>query len=268
MDGGTDHAVATARRNVRMTIRAIIVDDEPLARERIRNLLRDEADVEIVGECADGAEAIDQISRKSPGLLFLDVQMPEIDGFEVLRNISVDELPAVIFTTAHDQHALRAFDAHALDYLLKPYKAERFKEALQRARDQIRQRDAGASARGLLDLLAQSAPPVTLSRLTIRNDERIVFVNVNEIDSIESAGNYAVVHSGKDSHILRESLKSLEERLPKTFFRVSRAAIVNLERVKELQPMFRGESVVILKNGKAIPTSRSLREIQEKLEFH
>jgi len=251
-----------------MKIRAIIVDDEPLARERVRSLLRDEADVEVVRECANGAEAIEQIGRDPPALMFLDVQMPEIDGFEVLRNIPVDRVPVVVFTTAYDQHAVRAFDAHALDYLLKPFKATRFKEAVQRAREQILNREAGTAARGLLEMLAQSAPAGTISRLTIKEDERVVFVNVSEIDSIESAGNYVVVHVGKAEHIFRESLKNLEKKLPKAFFRVSRAAIVNLERVKELQPMFHGDSVVMLKNGRAIPTSRSLREIQEKLEFH
>jgi two-component system LytT family response regulator len=251
-----------------MKIRAIIVDDEPLARERVRSLLRDEADVEVVRECANGAEAIEQIGRDPPTLMFLDVQMPEIDGFEVLRNIPVDRVPVVIFTTAYDQHAVRAFDAHALDYLLKPFKATRFKEAVQRAREQILNREAGTAARGLLEMLAQSAPAGTISRLTIKEDERVVVVNVSEIDSIESAGNYVVVHVGKAEHIFRESLKNLEKKLPKAFFRVSRAAIVNLERVKELQPMFHGDSVVMLKNGRAIPTSRSLREIQEKLEFH
>jgi two-component system LytT family response regulator len=251
-----------------MKIRAIIVDDEPLARERVRSLLRDEADVEVVRECANGAEAIEQIGRDPPTLMFLDVQMPEIDGFEVLRNIPVDRVPVVVFTTAYDQHAVRAFDAHALDYLLKPFKATRFKEAVQRAREQILNREAGTAARGLLEMLAQSAPAGTISRLTIKEDERVVFVNVSEIDSIESAGNYVVVHVGKAEHIFRESLKNLEKKLPKAFFRVSRAAIVNLERVKELQPMFHGDSVVMLKNGRAIPTSRSLREIQEKLEFH
>ena len=251
-----------------MKIRAIIVDDEPLARERVRSLLRDEADVEVVRECANGAEAIEQIGRDPPTLMFLDVQMPEIDGFEVLRNIPVDRVPVVVFTTAYDQHAVRAFDAHALDYLLKPFKATRFKEAVQRAREQILNREAGTAARGLLEMLAQSAPAGTISRLTSKEDERVVFVNVSEIDSIESAGNYVVVHVGKAEHIFRESLKNLEKKLPKAFFRVSRAAIVNLERVKELQPMFHGDSVVMLKNGRAIPPSRSLREIQEKLEFH
>jgi two-component system, LytTR family, response regulator len=251
-----------------MKIRAMIVDDEPLARERIRVLLREEPDVEIVGECASGAEAVEQIGRQNPDLLFLDVQMPEMDGFEVLQNIPAEKLPVVIFTTAFDQHAVRAFDAHALDYLLKPFKPARFKEAVQRARDHVAQKLAGTSARGLLELLAERLASSQLTRIAVKTDGKVMFIPVSEVDSIESAGNYVVVHAGRHEHVLRDTLTNLEAKLPvKTFLRVSRSAIVNLERVKELQPMFRGESVLVLKNGRAIPTTRSLREIQEKLEF-
>jgi len=252
-----------------MKIRALIVDDEPLARERIRILLRDEPEVEIAGECANGAEAVGQIGKQNPDLLFLDVQMPEMDGFEVLQNVPADKLPAVIFTTAFDQHAVRAFDTHALDYLLKPFKPARFKKAVQRARDHIASKEAGTAARGLLEMLAERAATTQFTRLAIKTDEKVLFIAVNDIDSIESAGNYVVVHIGKEEHVLRDTLTNLETKLPLgKFLRVSRSAIVNLERVKELQPMFRGESVVILKNGRAIPTTRSLREIQEKLEIH
>ena len=251
-----------------MKLRALIVDDEPLARERIRHLLRDEPEIEIVGEGGSGTEALEQIRRHAPELLFLDVQMPGMDGFEVLRQLPADRLPMVIFTTAYDQHAVRAFEAHALDYLLKPFKPARFKEAVQRARALIADRQAGTTARGLLDMLGAAAPGTQLTRLAIKTDDKVVFVTIGEVDSIESAGNYVVVHVGKDSHVLRETLTSLEGKLPaKQFMRISRAAIVNLERVRELQPMFKGESVVILKDGRAIPTTRSLREIQEKLEF-
>lgn len=251
-----------------MKIRALIVDDEPLARERIRNLLQDESDVEIAGECANGIEAVEQFSRLNPELVFMDVQMPGMDGFGALQNIPGENLPVVIFITAFDQHALRAFDAHALDYLLKPFKPARFKAAVQRAREQITNKQAGAAARNLLDLLAErSAATGQLSRLTIKTDDRVMVVLVDDIDSIESAGNYVAVHVGKDQHILRDTLTALEAKLPaKKFLRISRGAIVNLEHVKELQPMFKGESVVILRNGRTIPTTRSLREIQEKLE--
>ena len=251
-----------------MNIRALIVDDEPLARERIRILLRDEPDVEILGECANGAEAAAQIEKHNPDLLFLDVQMPEMDGFEVLQNVTAEKLPTVIFITAFDQHAVRAFDAHALDYLLKPFKPARFKEAVQRARGHIANKRAGTTARGLLELLAERSASIQLARIAVKTGEKVLFIAVSDIDSIESAGNYVVVHVGKDEHVLRDTLTNLEAKLPaKTFLRVSRSAIVNLDRVKELQPMFRGESVVVLKNGRAIPTTHSLREIQEKLEI-
>lgn len=248
-----------------MTLRAIIVDDEPLARERIRFLLRAEPDVEIVAECGSGAEAVSQIARLKPDLLFLDVQMPEMDGFQVLESLPENQLPVVIFATAFDQHAVRAFDAHALDYLLKPFKPARFKEAMQRARERLAQQDTGAATRDLRELLAERTAN-QLSRLAVKTDEKIIFVNVSDVDSIESAGNYVVVHVGKENHILRETLSNLETRLPaKQFYRVSRSAIVNLERIKELQPMFRGESVIVLKNGRTISTTRSAREIQDRL---
>jgi two-component system LytT family response regulator len=250
-----------------MKIRAMIADDEPLARERIRILLRDEPDVEVVAECVNGAEAVEQMDQLSPDLLFLDVQMPELDGFEVLQNIPAEKLPVVIFTTAFDQHAVRAFDAHALDYLLKPFKPARFKEAVQRARDHLAQRQASSGARGLLELLAERSAGQQLKRLAIKNDSKITFVAVADIDSIESAGNYVVVHVGKENHILRETMTNLEARLPgNKFLRISRAAIVNLDHVRELQPLFRGESVVVLRDGRTIPATRSLREIQEQME--
>lgn len=250
-----------------MKIRALIVDDEPLARERVRTFLRDEPDIEIVAECANGGDAVEQIKKQDPDLLFLDVQMPELDGFEVLQQLPAEKLPVVIFTTAFDRHAVRAFDAHALDYLLKPFKPARFKEAVKRAREHLSQRQVGGAARGLLELLAERSAGQRLTRLAVKTDDKVTFVAINDIDSIESAGNYVVVHVGKENHILRDTLTSLEARLPaQQFLRISRAAIVNLDRVRELQPMFRGESVVVLHDGRTIPTTRSLREIQEQME--
>lgn len=252
-----------------MKIRALVVDDEPLARQRVRLLLSEEADLEIVGECEDGIEAVAQIAASKPDLLFLDVQMPEMDGFEVLQKVPREMLPIVIFTTAYDEHALRAFDAHALDYLLKPFKPERLNQAVQRARELIANKQAGAAARGLLELLSER-PTATnyLSRLAVKTPDRVIFVNVEEIDAIEAAGKYAVVHVGKENHVLRETMNSLESNLPPDrFLRISRSVIVNIARVQELQPMFKGENVIVLKNGKRYPTTRPLREIQQKLEF-
>lgn len=252
-----------------MKIRALIVDDEPLARQRVRLLLVEEPDVEVVGECGDGFEAVDQILATKPHLVFLDVQMPDMDGFEVLRRVPQALLPVVIFTTAHDQHALQAFEVEALDYLLKPFKPARFKNAVQRARDLIANKDAGAAARGLLALLGQSpAAGTQLTRLAVKTPGKVRFVELDQIQAIEAAGKYAVVHVGKETHALRESMGSLESHLPsRRFLRISRSVIVNLDQIHELQPMFKGENVVVLKSGKSYPTTRPIREIQQILEF-
>lgn len=259
-----------------MKIRALIVDDEPLARQRIRLLARDEPDLEIIGECDSGADALDAIERDSPDLLFLDVQMPEMDGFKLLQKLPRECLPVVIFITAYDKHAVRAFEAHALDYLLKPVQPERFKAAVARAHEHLTNRQASAAARGLLDLLAarQSSPAVPtsaqyLTRLTVKSDDKVVVIKTADIDSIESAGNYVSVNVGKESHILRETLNALEKQLdPEKFLRVSRSAIVNLDRVKELQPMFKGEHIIVLQNGKRLTMTRGLlREVEQALKF-
>jgi two-component system LytT family response regulator len=254
-----------------MKIRALIVDDEPLARQRVRLLLEEEPDVEIAGESADGFEAVEKIESAKPDLVFLDVQMPDMDGFEVLRRVPQGALPVVIFTTAYDQHALRAFEASALDYLLKPFKPARFKEAVQRARDLIANKQAGLAlihARGLLSLLGQTPPASQLTRLAVKTPGKVTFVELDQIQAIEAAGKYAVVNVGKENHVLRESMNWLETNLPpQRFLRISRSVIVNLDQIQELQPMFKGENVVVLKNGKSYPTTRPLREIQQKLEF-
>ena len=259
-----------------MKIRALIVDDEPLARQRIRLLAREEPDLELIGECASTADALAAIERDPPDLLFLDVQMPGMDGFELLQKLSRERLPVVIFTTAYDRHAVRAFEAHALDYLLKPFQPDRFKAAVERARDHLVTQQASSAARGLLDLLAssQASPPAAaapqyLTRLTIKSDERVVVMKTVDIDSIESAGNYVAVNAGKQSQILRETLNSLEKQLdPEKFLRISRSAIVNLDRVKELQPMFKGEHVIVLQNGKRLAMTRGLlREVEQALKF-
>ena len=259
----------------RMKIRALIVDDEQLARQRVRLLLGEETDVDVIGESEDGFEAVDQIQAIKPDLVFLDVQMPDMDGFEVLRRVPQPLLPVVIFTTAYDQHALRAFEVNALDYLLKPFKPTRFKETVQRARDLIGNKQAGVAARGLLTLLGQApSQPATpaaggqLTRLAVKTPGKVTFVELDQIQAIEAAGKYAVVHVGKVNHVLRESMTSLESHLPsQRFLRISRSVIVNVDQIQELQPMFKGENVVVLKNGKSYPTTRPIREIQQRLEF-
>lgn len=255
-----------------MKIRALIVDDEQLARQRVRLLLDDEPDVEVIGESQDGFEAVEQVQAARPDLLFLDVQMPDMDGFEVLRRIPEALLPVVIFTTAHDQHALRAFDANALDYLLKPFKPARFQEAVQRARNLIDSKHAGLAlqhARSLLTLLGPASPPAgQLTRLAVKTPGKVAFLELAQIHAIEAAGKYAVVHVGKENHILRETMSALESSLPpQKFLRISRSVIVNIDQIQELQPMFAGENLVVLKNGTSYPTTRSIRELQQKLEF-
>ena len=252
-----------------MKIKTLIVDDEPLARERIRTLLAKEPDIEVVGECADGDEALAAMKKRAVDLLFLDVQMPEMDGFEMLSRLGKDALPAVIFVTAYDQHALRAFEVHALDYLLKPFKQSRFKEAVQRVREMIGRRQTDDVSKRLAQLLGEhKAAPVYLQRLTVKENDRVLLVKVVQIEWIESAGNYVILHVGKQSHILRETLAALEAQLdPKLFLRISRSTLVNLDQVRELQPLFKGEYVVVLHDGKQLPMTRGIRELEEKLRF-
>lgn len=252
-----------------MKIRALIVDDEPLARQRIRLLLDREPDVEIISECANGEEALAALQRESPDLMFLDVQMPGMDGFAVLKATPTDKLPVVIFTTAYEQHALRAFEAHALDYLLKPFKTERFKDSLAHARQHLATRHAGTAAQGLLEFLGRKIELTQyLSRLSVKVGDRMMFLKVGEIDAFESAGKYIVVHSGKENHLLRESLTSLESKLdPEHFLRISRSSIVNLDSILELQPMFKGEHIVLLRNGLKLAMTRGLRDVENVLKF-
>jgi two-component system, LytTR family, response regulator len=252
-----------------MAIRILIVDDESLARERIRTLLQGEPDVEILAECPDGATALAAIRKHSPDLVFLDVQMPGMGGFEVLQALGEEKMPLVIFVTAYDQHALRAFEIHALDYLLKPFKPARFKQTVQRARETLAAQQTGAATQHLLDLLGGTKPArERLARLAVRVGERVLFVKVEQIDYIESAGNYVVVHVGKENHVVRDTLTALEETLdPKQFLRISRSTLVNLDQVKELQPLFKGEHAVLLHNGKQLTMTRGIREVQEALKF-
>jgi len=248
-------------------IRALIVDDEPLARERIIDLLMDDAEVEVIGECGDGLSAVAAIESQKPDLLLLDVQMPELDGFGVLDAVGADRLPVIIFVTAYDQYALRAFEVHALDYLLKPFDRERFDKALQRAKRQFARERVGAVNQQLVALLADlKARPKPLERLVIKSGGRVFFLRAEEIDWIESAANYVRLHVGRESHLLRETINSLAAKLdPEKFLRIHRSTIVNLERVKELQPWFHGDYVVILQDDTQLTSSRSYREQLHKL---
>jgi two-component system LytT family response regulator len=243
-------------------MRTLIVDDEPLARERIRTLLREEPDIELVGECADGHEAVSAIEEKRPELLFLDVQMPEMDGFAVLEAVGAERVPAVVFVTAYDRYALRAFDVHALDYLLKPFDRERFRKALARARTQIGERRDGALGARLLALLKDiKQEPKYRDRFVIKSAGRVLFLRADEIDWIEAAGNYVQLHIGSATHLMRDTMSGLEARLqPEKFVRIHRSTIVQVDRIKEMQPSFHGDYVVLLEDGTRLNLSRSYRE--------
>jgi two-component system LytT family response regulator len=242
-------------------IRTVIVDDEPLARQRVRRLLEADADIAIVGECADGQQAVADLRKLRPDLVFLDVQMPGLDGFGVVQALD-SPLPAVIFVTAHDRFALKAFEVHALDYLLKPFDKSRFGAALEHAKAQIRQGTTAAVDQRLHELLqtVQSRGPAP-ERLMVKSAGRIYFVRIADIDWIEAAANYVRLHVGKQDHLLRDSLTALEKKLdPARFVRIHRSTIVNVERIRELQPVFHGDYVVILHDGTELPVSRSFRE--------
>ncbi len=250
-----------------MKIRTLIADDEPLARERLRKLLQNEAAIELIGECADGREAVAAIRKESPDLVFLDVQMPELDGFGVLAEIGSARMPAVIFVTAHDQFALKAFEVHAVDYLLKPFDRDRFQTALRRALDKLKRDEPRALHQQLSALLADlKGEPKHLERLAIKSVGRVVFLKIDEVDWIEAADNYVELHVGTESHLHRETMSSLEEQLPpKKFMRISRSTIVNVDRIKELQPLFHGEYAVLLHNGTRLTLSRSYRDKLQQL---
>lgn len=252
-----------------MKIRTLIVDDEPLARERIHSFLAAESDIQVLAECGSGEEALEAIRKQKPDLVFLDVQMPGLNGLDVLRSLDPGLMPVVIFVTAYDQHALAAFEVHALDYLLKPFKQARFKEALQRAREQVANKNAGALTHQLLDLLGERKPETAhLTRLAVKTADRILFLKAEQLDWLEAAGNYVVLHVGKQTHILRETLGSLEAKLdPERFLRISRSALVNVEQIKELQPLFKGEYAVVLQGGQQLTMTRGIREVQELLKF-
>jgi two-component system, LytTR family, response regulator len=242
-----------------MSVRAIIVDDEAPARRRIRRLLVPERDVTVAGECGDGESALELIGREHPDLVFLDVQMPERDGFAVVKAIPPAELPAILFVTAHDRYALRAFDVHAVDYLLKPFTADRFRTAVARARERIARRSADP---GLASLAASlRARPPYLSRVPVTSAGRTVFVDLAAVDWMEAADNYVRLHVKQREYLVRETLAALEAHLdPDRFVRVHRSAIVPIDRVAEIRPQTHGDALVVLEGGTTVAVSRTFRE--------
>jgi two-component system, LytTR family, response regulator len=244
-----------------MTIRTVIVDDEPLARRRIRSMLAGADDVEVIAECANGREAIEAIEESPPDLLFLDIQMPELDGFDVLQAIGVGQVPAVIFVTAYDQFALRAFETHALDYLMKPFDDERFEAALQRARGRIRQQQGGdldSRLRALLDEVRVDRG--YLQRLVVPSGHRSIFIRTEQVDWIEAERNYIRLHVGGQTYLLRENMSRIEAALdPAMFCRIHRSTIVNIDRIQAVESLLRGEYLVVLHDGTKLTSSRSYR---------
>jgi len=250
-----------------MKIRALIVDDERPARELISTLLRTEPDVEVIGESGNGADAVAAIQRSAPDLVFLDIQMPGLDGFGVVAALSPQQMPLLVFVTAYDKHAVRAFELHALDYLLKPFEYDRLHESVQRARLSL-QKNSSEDYRDRVVALLEDLRSKSQSwdRLVIRESGRVIFVKPDEIDWIDAQGNYLRLHVGKTCYLLRETLGTAEARLaPKKFLRVSRSTLVNLERIKEWQPLFHGDSVVILNDSTRLTVSRVYREKFDRL---
>jgi two-component system, LytTR family, response regulator len=245
-----------------LKVRTLIVDDEPLGRERICTLLSDDPDVEVIGECMDGREAVAAIERLKPDLLFLDVQMPEMDGFEVVDAIAGKHIPAIIFVTAYDRYAVQAFEVHALDYLLKSFDRERFHAAVARAKIEIRRSREGALNEQLAGLLEEiESRKSRLTRVVIKSGGRIFFLPVEEIDWVEAADNYIRIHARREAHLVRETLQSLESRLdPNKFLRIHRSTIVNFDRIRELHPVFHGDYAVHLHDGTELTLSRNYRE--------
>ena len=242
-------------------ISVLVVDDEPLARERLRTLLEEEADVTVVGECASGRAAVRAIQERRPDLVFLDIQMPGIDGFGVLEALGPSRAPAIVFVTAYDQYALKAFEVHALDYLLKPFDRERFAATLDRARAAVQLRAGGTHDAGLAALLAEfAARRRAADRLLVRSGGKERLIPVEEVDWFEAAGNYVRLHVGRERHLLRETMCHLETRLDaERFVRIHRSTIVNLARVQEMEPYFHGDYIVRLKDGRTLTLSRTFR---------
>ena len=248
-------------------IRVLIVDDEPIIRRGLRNQLANRDNYEVIGECCNGRSAIEKIDEWKPDLVFLDVQMPEVDGFGVIREIGAENMPAVVFITAYDEYAVRAFDVNALDYLLKPFDEDRLQRCLLRVEQRLAEPRAGSAlVQQLASLVAGQVKPRIAARLAIRNSDRITLLQTDEIDWIEAADNYVEIHVGKQVHLMRETLSNLEQRLqPHRFLRIHRSRLVNADRIKEMHPLFHGEYELVLHDGTRLTSSRHYREVLQSL---
>jgi two-component system LytT family response regulator len=269
-------------------IRALIVDDESLAREALSVMLDDDPDIEVIAECRNGREAVTVIREQSPDVVFLDIQMPEMDGFQVVEEVGAMRMPVTIFVTAYDKHALRAFEAHALDYLLKPFDHDRFNAALQRAKTFVRQQKLGEISESLFAMLQdlklktgvdsptgadqgnpeKAARKEPIDRVVIKSGGRIYFLKIEEIDWVEGAGDYLTLHSGSQTHLIRETMGNFHAKLnPRKFLRIHRSTIVNIERIKDIRPLFKGDYVITLTSGARLKASRGYRrELQALLD--
>ena len=254
-------------------VRVLVVDDEPLARQNLRVLLEADPEVELVGEARSGAEAVRLIAERAPDLVFLDIQMPELNGFDVIARVGAARMPVIVFVTAFDQFALKAFEVHALDYLLKPFDDARFEKALRQAKLQVEQRNVKELGERLVRLLAEregrppaAAAPQYLTRLLIKSAGRVFFLKADEIDWIGAEDYYVKLHVGRKCHLLRETMNELAAKLdPQQFLRIHRSSIVNVERIKELHQLFNGDYGVVLHDGTELKLSRSRREHLQKM---
>lgn len=248
-------------------IRALIVDDEPLARKKVRNFLKPHTDFQIVEECVGGREAADAILRLKPDVVFLDVRIPEMDGFRVLESVEPQLLPEIVFVTAHDEYGVRAFEVHALDYLPKPFTRRRFNEAVSRVRQHLHHRKSESRGRFLEWLRETVGAGDRPERLVVKSNGRIVLLQTGRIEWIEAQGDYALLHLGKESFLIRDTLQSLESRLnPKKFVRIHRSSIVNLDYVNELKPIWSGDYRISLRNGTQLTLSRAFRHKLQAVE--
>ncbi len=243
-------------------IRVLLADSDPFARERIDSLLKDDPDIEIVGECSTGYGAVAAINELDPDLILLDVNMPQMDGFRILEAVDRESPPLVIFVATDERHAFRAFEASAIDFLLKPLDRERFKRSVTRAKTYLQlERDNAMSRRILACLEELQPPPKYLTRFVVRHGGNVVFINVEDVDWIETEGHYIRLHCGKQSHLLRESLSNLESQLdPERFLRIHRSTIVRSDRIQKLEPLFHGDCNVTLKDGTQLMLSRNYRK--------
>jgi two-component system LytT family response regulator len=252
-----------------MTLRVVVADDEPIGRQRLVRLLQAEPETYVVAACADGEEAVEAIREHAPDVVLLDIQMPQLDGFEVVAALGEAHQPAVIFVTAHDQYALRAFEVHAFDYLLKPVDQNRLREAIGRAMSPASRVPRGSTTRRILTLLEELNTRERgrgRERLVVRTPERAFFLRAETIDYIEAAGKFVHLHVGRLVHALRESMGELEQELDSTrFLRISRSVIVNVDRIQEIQPWFQGDYVLILTDGTRLTSTRGYRDNMRRL---